>query len=55
MGNTLSKLHQIIEIASNNGQNVAHGKIITLSNAYHKVTKWFLHHMNDLILFRKYT
>jgi hypothetical protein len=23
-------------------------------NAYHKVTEWFLHHMNDLVLFKGY-
>jgi uncharacterized protein YggT (Ycf19 family) len=28
---------------------------ITSSDAYHKVTEWFLHHMNDLVLFRRYT
>jgi hypothetical protein len=55
MGNTLPKLHQVNEIAYNNGPNVAHGGTITLSNAYHKATKWFLHHMNDLVLFKRYT
>jgi hypothetical protein len=25
------------------------------SDAYHKATKWFLHHMNDLVLFKRYT
>jgi hypothetical protein len=55
MGNTLPKSHQIIRIAYNNNPNVIHGGIITLSNAYHKATKWFFHHMNDLVLFRKYT
>jgi hypothetical protein len=55
MGNTLPKLHQIIGIAYNNSQNVTHGETITLSDAYHKATKWFLHHMNDLVLFRRYT
>ncbi len=29
--------------------------IITSSNVYHKATEWFLHHMNDLVLFRRYT
>jgi hypothetical protein len=28
---------------------------ITSSDAYHKATKWFHHHMNDLVLFKKYT
>jgi len=27
---------------------------ITSSDVYHKVTEWFLHHMNALILFKKY-
>ncbi len=26
-----------------------------MSDVYHKVTKWFLHHMNGLVLFRRYT
>jgi hypothetical protein len=55
MGNTLPKLHQVIGIAYNNGQNATHGGIITSFNAYHKATEWFFHHMNGLILFRKYT
>jgi hypothetical protein len=55
MGNTLPKLHQIIGIAYNNGLNTTHGRIITLSDVYHKATKWFLHHMNSLVLFRRYT
>jgi hypothetical protein len=55
MENTLPKLHQIIEITHNNGPDVIHGRIITSSDAYHKVTEWFLHHMNSLVLFRKYT
>jgi hypothetical protein len=55
MGNTLPKLHQIIGIAYNNCQNATHGGTITLSDAYHKVIKWFFHHMNGLVLFRKYT
>jgi hypothetical protein len=54
MGNTLPKLHQVIGIAYNNGPNATHGRIITLFDAYHKVTKWFLHHMNGLVLFRRY-
>jgi hypothetical protein len=55
MGNTFPKLHQNIEIAYNNGPNVIHGEIITSSNVYHKATEWFLHHMNDLVLFKRYT
>jgi len=27
---------------------------ITSSDVYHKVTEWFLHHMNALVLFKKY-
>jgi hypothetical protein len=55
MGNTLPKLHQIIGITYNSDLNFTRGGTITSSNAYHKVTKWFLHHMNDLVLFRRYT
>jgi len=55
MGNNLPKLHQVIGIAYNNGPNVIHGGTIILSDAYHKATEWFLHHMNDLVLFRRYT
>jgi hypothetical protein len=55
MGNTLPKLHQVISIAYNNSPNAIHGRTITLSNAYHKATEWFLHHMNGLVLFRRYT
>jgi len=55
MGNTFPKLHQVIEIAYNIGLNAIHGRIITLSDAYHKATKWFLHHTNNLVLFRRYT
>jgi len=55
MGNTLPKLHQVIGIAYNNSPNSIHGRTITLSHAYHKATKWFLHHMNNLVLFRRYT
>jgi hypothetical protein len=55
MGNTLPKLHQVIRIVYNNGPNTTHGGTITSFDAYHKVTKWFLHHMNDLVLFKRYT
>ncbi len=54
MGNTLPKLHKINEITYNNGPNVTHGRTITSSNVYHKTTKWFFHHMNGLVLFRRY-
>jgi hypothetical protein len=55
MENTLPKLHQVIGIAYNDGPNVIHGGTITLFDAYHKVIKWFFHHMNGLILLRRYT
>jgi len=49
------KLHQVIEITYNIGPNAIHGGTITSSDAYHKATKWFLHRMNDLVLFKRYT
>jgi hypothetical protein len=55
MGNTLPKLCQISEIAYNSGPNAIHGRTITSSDAYHKATEWFHHHMNDLVLFKRYT
>jgi hypothetical protein len=55
MGNTLPKLHQVIGIAYNNGPNAIHGRTITSFDVYHKATEWFLHHMNDLVLFKRYT
>jgi len=55
MGNTLPKLHQVNEIAYNNGPNTIHGGTITSSDVYHKATKWSLHHMNGLLLFKRYT
>jgi hypothetical protein len=55
MGITLPKLHQVIVIAYNNGPNFIHGRTITSFDANHKVTKWFLHQMNGLVLFRRYT
>jgi hypothetical protein len=55
MGNTLPKLHQVIEIPYNNGPNATHGRIITSFDAYHKAIEWFLHHMNGLVLFKRYT
>jgi hypothetical protein len=54
MGNTLPKLHQIIRIAYNT-PNATHGGRIISSDAYHKATKWFLHHLNGLVLFKRYT
>ncbi len=46
--------YQVIGIAYNNGPNATHGGTITLSNAYHKATECFLHHMNSLVLFKRY-
>jgi hypothetical protein len=54
MGNTFLKLHQVIGIAYNNGPNGTHGGIITSSDVYHKAIEWFLHHMNGLVLFKRY-
>jgi len=54
MGNTLPKLHQIIGITYNSGPNAIHGGIITSSDVYHRVTEWFLHHMNSPVLFKRY-
>jgi hypothetical protein len=55
MGNILPKLHQVNGIAYKSGSNAIHGGTITSSNTYHKATKWFHHHMNGLILFKRYT
>jgi len=55
MVNTLPKLHQIIRIIYNNSSNATHGGIITSFDAYHKAIEWFLHHMNGLVLFKRYT
>jgi len=54
MGNTLPKLHQVIRITFNIGPNATHWGTISSFDAYHKATKWFFHHMNGLVLFRKY-
>ncbi len=54
MGNTLPKLHQVIRIAYNNSLNTTHGRIITSFDAYHKAIEWFFHHMNGVVLFRRY-
>jgi hypothetical protein len=53
MGITFPKLHQVIRIAYNNGPNVIHGRTITSFDAYHKAIEWFLHHMNNMVLFRR--
>ncbi len=54
MGNTLPKLHQVSGIAYNNGPNATHGGTITSSDAYHKAIKRSHHHMNGLVLFKRY-
>jgi len=54
MGNTFPKLHQVNGITYNSDPNITHGGTITSFDAYHKVTKWFLRHMNGLVLFKKY-
>jgi hypothetical protein len=54
MGNTLLELHQVSKIAYNSGLNITHGRTITSFDAYHKATEWFHHHMNDLVLFKRY-
>jgi len=54
MGNTLPKSHQVSRIAYNSGPNIIHGGTITLFDVYHKAINWFFHHMNDLVLFRRY-
>jgi hypothetical protein len=53
-GNTLPKLHQINGITYNSNPNATHGGTITSSDAYHKAIEWFLHHMNSLVLFKRY-
>jgi hypothetical protein len=55
MGNTFPKSHQVIRITYINGLIATHGRTITSFDAYHKVTEWFLHHMNGLVLFKRYT
>ncbi len=54
MRNALPKLHKVIAIAYNNDLNATNGRTITSFDAYHKATKWFLHHMNGLVLFRRH-
>jgi hypothetical protein len=55
MGNTLPKLHQVSEITCNNNPNATYGGAIALFDAYHKAIEWFHHHMNGLVLFKRYT
>jgi hypothetical protein len=55
MGNTFPKLHQVIGIAYNSGLNSSHGDTINSFNVYHKATEWFLHHMNNLVLFKRHS
>ncbi len=55
MRNTIPKLHQVNGIAYNNSLNATHGRTITSFDAYHKAIEWFLHHMNGLDLFKRYT
>jgi hypothetical protein len=55
MGNTFPKLCQGIGIAYNISPNATHGGTIISFDAYYKVTEWFLHHTNSLVLFRRYT
>ncbi len=45
----------VIGISYNSGPNTIHRGTITSFDAYHEVKKWFLHHMNGLVLFRRYT
>jgi len=54
MGNTFPKLHLVNRITYNNDPNITHGGTITSFDAYHKATKWFLHHMNGMVLFKRY-
>jgi hypothetical protein len=54
MGNTLPKLHQVDGITYNNSPNTTHGGTITSFDVYHKAIQWFHHHMNGLILFKRY-
>jgi len=54
MENTLPKLHQVNGITYNKGPNTTNAMIINSFDAYHKAIEWFLHHMNGLVLFRRY-
>jgi hypothetical protein len=36
-------------------KRATHGRTITSFNVYHKAIEWFLHHMNDMVLFKRYT
>jgi hypothetical protein len=51
----ISSPSYIKSTAYNSGPNTTHGGTITSSNAYHKATEWFHHHMNGLVLFKRYT
>ncbi len=48
---------EVLGFTSTLGQSgvATHGGTITSFNVYHKATKWFLHHMNGLVLFKRYT
>jgi hypothetical protein len=52
-GEYLPKLQQVIGIVYNHDLNATHGRTITLFDAYRKVIEWFLHHMNDMVLFTR--
>ncbi len=53
-GNPLPKLHQVNGITYNKGPNTTNAMTINSFDAYHKAIEWFLHHMNGLVLFRRY-
>jgi hypothetical protein len=55
MRDTLPKLHQVVGITYNSDPNAIQGRTITSFDVYHKAIEWFLHHMNSLVLFRRYT
>jgi hypothetical protein len=46
---------KVIRIVYNSDPNATHGRTITLFDAYHKAIEWFFHHMNNMVLFRRYT
>jgi hypothetical protein len=50
-----SQVTSSLGITYNNNPNATHGRTITSFDAYHKAIEWFFHHMNDLVLFRRYT
>jgi hypothetical protein len=49
--------HPILEIWEdlNTQRFLQHGEYPPQVTSYHKATKWFFHHMNNLILSRRYT